>query len=495
MFNSMQQSIQKILQSHSKKLFVRHHNIQTPKPRTMKRTKSWIADPGPRITLIGSLANVGLVAGKSVAGVLSGSSAMVADAAHSLGDLVSDAVALGALRLASKPPDEDHPYGHGKYEEVGALVVSVLLCGTGCGVGFHSLELMQSLYHTTESISSISGSGIGSGGNSIDDAAAAATAATVSATKSTYFALAGAVAAISIGTKETLYRYTKKVGTEVGSPVIIANAHHHRSDAYSSVVALGGIGGAMAGLPWLDPVAGTIVSVMIVKSSFDIGWDAILSLTDTADLKLQNVISNQVDAFVLEQRGVTSFSHVRARRIGSDALVDLNIVVEPMLTVSAAHVLAELVRHRIITNIKEVVDVTVHVDPEIGENEQTQFKLLQIVSNPLEIEKDVRQSLMMDRVKYGILSVTHVGVHVLASKVRVEVCVEINPNYTVRKASEIASECRRKLEQLNGIDDADIHLELDDGGDDLRKLRDIKWTDDRRQHEKDKRAKKKNEET
>ena len=321
------------------------------------------------------------------------------------------------------------------------MAVSGLLCVTGCGVGYHSIELMQHLFQSTESF-------------------------TQESTHYNYFMLAGAVAGTSIVVKEALYRYTKKVGTDIGSPVLIANAHHHRSDALSSVVALGGIGGTMAGLPWLDPVAGIVVSLMIVRSAFEIGWDSVNQLTDTADQELVDVVSRQVQGFVLEQRGVTSFSQVRARRIGSDALVDLSVVVEPMLTVSAAHVLAEHVRYRIVKNIKEVVDVTVHVDPEhvTEEDEHTQLKLLKIASNPMQIEKEVKEVIGLEGIQDGILSVTHVGVHVLEGKVRVEVTIDVDPNYTVRKASEVAANVRRKLEALQSVSYADIHLELDDGG-------------------------------
>ena len=343
--------------------------------------------------------------------------------------------------IASKPPDEDHPYGHGKYESIGAFAVSVLLCGTGCGVGWHSVDLMSSLFTSTDPIGAISN------------------------TKDSLFLLAGLAASTSIVVKEGLYRWTKQIGTEMGSPVLIANAHHHRSDALSSVVALGGIGGTMAGLPWLDPVAGLVVSLMIVKSAFDIGWEATEQLTDTADQQLMQTVSNEVQTFVNEQRGVTSFSHLRARRNGSDALVDMHIVVQPMLTVSAAHILAELVRYRVVSNVKEVVDVTVHVDPEIDEDELSQWELLQVASNPVQIEQEVKSVLMSNHVAHGILSVTHVGVHVLKRKVTVEVTIEVDPNYTVREASDIAANARRKLEALNTVSYADIHLELDDGGD------------------------------
>lgn len=427
-------------------LFTREKGNHTHQP--LQRTQSWINSPGPRVTLIGSFINLALVGGKAGAGILSGSSAMVADAAHSLGDLVSDAVALGALRIASIPPDEDHPYGHGKYENIGAFGVSVLLCGTGCGVGWHSVELMSMLFNSTDPLNEISNA------------------------KDSLYLLAGIAASSSIIVKEGLYRYTKEIGTEMGSPVLIANAYHHRSDALSSVVALGGIGGTMAGLPWLDPVAGLVVSLMIVKSAFEIGWESIIQLTDTVDKKLMKSVANEIQSFVSESRGVTSFSHLRARRNGSDALVDVHIVVEPMLTISAAHILAELVRYRIVSNIEEVVDVTIQIDPEKEyEHDFNHIDLLNIISNPLQIESEVKDTLMSDHVKHGILSVTHVGVHVLKKKVTVEVTIEVDASSTVREASEIAANARRKLELIQNISYADIHLELDDGGDILRRER------------------------
>lgn len=455
-------------------LATRSHGDHSHSPR-VQRTKSWLNSPGPRITLIGSVTNLGLVGGKAIAGVLSGSPAMVADAAHSMGDLVSDAVALGSLRLSSKPPDKDHPYGHGKFEEMGALVVSVLLCGTGVGVGLHSVELLSVLFQAAGDVV-VGGGGAGldpsawlnsqiyDTGVSLDGESSTVTEGNGNGGSTSFMVLAASMAGCSIVAKEGLYRYTKTIGTEIGSPVLIANAHHHRSDALSSVVALGGIGGALAGLPWLDPVAGLVVSLMIVRSAYDIGWEATRQLTDTADAELTDMVSLEVKEFIKEQRGVTSFSHLRARRNGADALVDMHIVVEPMLTVSAAHILAELVRYRIVTNIKEVVDVTIHVDPEMDEDKFTQLNLLRIASNPIRIEKEVKTMLMENHVENGILSVTHTGVHILEGKVSVEVTIEVDPNFTVRKASEIAANARRRLERHDSIAMADIHLELDDGG-------------------------------
>ena len=195
-------------------------------------------------------------------------------------------------------------------------------------------------------------------------------------------------------------------------------------------------------------------------------------MTDTVDKKLMKSVANEIQSFVSESRGVTSFSHLRARRNGSDALVDVHIVVEPMLTISAAHILAELVRYRIVSNIEEVVDVTIQIDPEKEyEHDFNHIDLLNIISNPLQIESEVKDTLMSDHVKHGILSVTHVGVHVLKKKVTVEVTIEVDASSTVREASEIAANARRKLELIQNISYADIHLELDDGGDILRRER------------------------
>jgi cation diffusion facilitator family transporter len=183
--------------------------------------------------MVGAVANLALVACKAGAGALSNSSALMADAAHSLGDLLSDAITLAALGVASQPADEDHPYGHGKFESLAALVVSAMLCGTGVGVGVHSIDLLSVLFNSS-AMAAAAAAGDATATTTPDAAAAAASGGE-------HLGVAAAVAAGSIAVKEALYRATKQVGVDTGSPVLIANAHHHRSDALSSVVALGGV--------------------------------------------------------------------------------------------------------------------------------------------------------------------------------------------------------------------------------------------------------------
>jgi cation diffusion facilitator family transporter len=266
-------------------------------------------DAGRQITLVGTGVNAGLIVAKLSAGVAGNSAALIADAGHSLGDLVSDAVVLWALRISSRPPDVDHPYGHGKFEALGSLAVSGLLMTTGVGIGWHSLQILEGSMASTGHQPEVT-------------------------------ALAAGVAMVSILAKEQLFRRTLVVGQEINSPVIIANAHHHRSDALSSVVALGGICGSMAGFPLLDPVAGAAVSLMIVNTGKDIGFEAAKQLTDTApeaEGELMEAVKAELNGMAGAERNVRSWSHLRARWSGPVALIDLHIVVDPQASVSAAH--------------------------------------------------------------------------------------------------------------------------------------------------------------
>jgi cation diffusion facilitator family transporter len=208
--------------------------------------------PLRRITVVGAGVNIALAVGKAVAGVLGHSAAMIADAAHSLSDLVSDAVTLFVLKQAHKPADSDHPYGHGKFESIGSLSMAALLVGTGGAIGWHSIQVLTALHSAT--------------------AEAAAAAAPTS------LALGAAIASVLI--KEGLYHATMRVGQKHNSSVVVMNAWHHRVDGLTSLVALVGIGGSMLGIPAADPIAGILVAGAIVKVGIDSGVDSFHDLTD-----------------------------------------------------------------------------------------------------------------------------------------------------------------------------------------------------------------------
>ena len=180
-----------------------------------------------QITKAGAVGNVGLAALKGLVGTAAGSPALQADAVHSLSDLVSDGVSLWAIRRSREPPDEEHPYGKGKFEAVGSACVGGLLVAAGGGIGVHALQA------AVEACTAV-------------EPAAATLAVQLSA---------AGVAALSVGVKEVLYQRTMVIASEVRSSTLAANAWHHRTDALSSVVALVGILGSACGAPFLDPLA------------------------------------------------------------------------------------------------------------------------------------------------------------------------------------------------------------------------------------------------
>ncbi|CAM9623095.1 unnamed protein product [Ectocarpus sp. 8 AP-2014] len=212
------------------------------------------------ITWVGALVNVGLAAFKLFAGILGHSSAMIADAGHSLSDLLSDAVTLWAVRLSRLPPDEDHPYGHGRFEAVGAFIIAVMLMGAGYGIGNHSFETLREVISRGEH-------------------AAIPTRLTAVA------------ASVSIIAKEALFRATNAIGKRRNSQVLIANAWHHRTDAVSSVVALLAIAGSMSGAPMLDPIAGLMVAGMVALTGVQVSTDAMAQLTDAADYDVRRKVA------------------------------------------------------------------------------------------------------------------------------------------------------------------------------------------------------------
>ena len=194
-----------------------------------------------RITFIGSIVNFMLLAFKFVAGVLGHSSAMIADAVHSLSDFITDVIVIVFVKIAGKPVDDDHAYGHGKYETLASVIVGIILGIVGVGLAWNGIEKTIGFFK----------------GEPIESP--------------TYLALAAAV--ISIVAKESLYRYTVSAGKDLNSPALVANAWHHRSDALTSVATLIGIGGALLlGPHWsvLDPLAAVVVSGFIVKAAFSL---------------------------------------------------------------------------------------------------------------------------------------------------------------------------------------------------------------------------------
>ena len=374
-----------------------------------------------KVTLLGLAANLILALAKGFIGIIANSSALIADAGHSVSDLLSDGITLWAVRMSGIPKDKNHPYGHGKFETVGTFIISLLLLFTGIGVAGHVFNRMD--------------------------------ATVVPGTIALW------MAGIAIIVKEALFHVTRMVGRRTGSRVLMANAWHHRSDAISSVAALLGIAGAQLGIPLMDPIAGMLVAGLIIKTGIDIGYESIRELTDET---VEEDVISELGKIMSGIEGVDHYHEMRARRMGPHLLVDLHIQVDSMMSISAAHQVAERVRLEILEKLPAVNEVLVHVDAEddhVGDEGSELLQDIVLMRPQSEIENDVKKMLAEIPEIQGI---THIYCHYLNQKLTVQVNILLDEQMRIRDAQKIASAARRKIEQIKDIDSADLHLELDD---------------------------------
>ena len=274
--------------------------------------------------LVGFAGNLGLTLLKGWAGIVSNSSAMVADAVHSASDIFASLFVYISLKIAQKPPDKEHPYGHGRAEIISTLVVMGMLAAAG-------VEIIRT------AIATIRHGDLNAPGNA-----------------AVYAAI------LSVLVNELMFQFTYRAGVKTNSPSTIANAMDNRSDAFSSIAALIGIIGAKLKYPVLDPVAGIVVALFIFKMCYGIAMDAVAQIMDESagEQKIQ-----EVTTLALTVNGVKNVHDVRVRRSGAAFLVDLNIVVHPKITVEMAHDIAESVREIIRVHMDKVSQVRVHIDP------------------------------------------------------------------------------------------------------------------------------------
>ncbi|WP_321879797.1 cation diffusion facilitator family transporter [Paraburkholderia bannensis] len=258
-------------------------------------------------------------------GALAHSQALIADGVHSLSDLVSDFVVLIANRHSGAKPDADHNYGHSRYETVASLFLGALLIAVGVGMLARAGTRLANLGDIPP-----------------------------------VHASALAVAVLVLVSKEALFRYMLREAQRVRSAMLIANAWHARSDAASSLVVAIGIIGSLAGVRLLDPIAAAIVGFMVARMGWVFGWDALQDLSDRA---LDESAAADLRALLLETPGVLDVHELRTRKTGDLALVDAHILVDPFISVSEGHFIAEVARTRLLKDAR-VLDALIHVDPE-----------------------------------------------------------------------------------------------------------------------------------
>ncbi len=284
-----------------------------------------------RVTIIGSICNFILLAFKFLAGFLGHSAAMIADAVHSLSDFVTDIIVLIFVRISGKPQDKDHDYGHGKYETLATALIGVILVFVGFGIMWNGLTSIWAF---------IKGEPLGEPGM-----------------------LALIAALVSIFLKEILYRYTVWVGKRVDSQSVVANAWHHRSDAFSSIGTAVGIGGAiLLGPSWrvLDPLAAVVVSIFIIKVAHDLIGPCVDELMEKS---LPDDVEDEIVRAVTGVPGVYDPHNLRTRKIGNAYAVTVHVRMDGNLTVSQSHDITRSIESAIRVILGPGTFVSVHVEP------------------------------------------------------------------------------------------------------------------------------------
>lgn len=275
-------------------------------------------------TIVG---NVLLSLLKFIAGIIAHSSAMISDAVHSASDVFSTIVVIIGIKLASKEPDKEHPYGHERMECVSAIVLSVVLFITGLGIGAGALKNIVNGNYSSLQVPGI---------------------------------LALIAAIVSILVKEGMYWYTRYYARKIDSSALMADAWHHRSDAFSSIGALIGIGGARLGYPVMDSIASLVIFVFIIKAAYDIFKDAIDKMVDHS---CDEETERQIYECVMKNENVMGIDLLQTRIFGNKIYVDIEIQADASYTLKEAHDIAEEVHEDIEHNFPKVKHIMVHVNP------------------------------------------------------------------------------------------------------------------------------------
>ena len=284
-----------------------------------------------KVTIAGSIINVVLLVLKFAAGVLGHSSAMIADAIHSLTDFATDVVVLVFVKLGNKPKDKDHDYGHGKYETLATAIIGVSLFVVGVMICYSGI---------TKTYRAICGEVLQQPG---------------------IVALVAAI--VSIVLKEWAYQFTVRVGKKCQSEAVVANAWHHRSDALSSIGTMFGIGGAiLLGKEWavLDPIAAIVVSIFIVKAAWGLVLQSVKELTDAS---LPDSIENEIMNIANAEDGVREVHNLRTRRIGNRIAIEMHIRMPGATSLYEAHQHATVIEQHLKERFGADTHVGIHLEP------------------------------------------------------------------------------------------------------------------------------------
>tara|TARA_B110000003_G_scaffold105815_3_gene108175 strand:+ start:245 stop:1381 length:1137 start_codon:yes stop_codon:yes gene_type:complete len=366
-----------------------------------------------KVTIVGALVDFILSIIKIILGYIGQSGALIADGIHSFSDLLTDWVTWYAAKLSGDAPDADHPYGHERFETVATLGLSIFLAIVGTIIIFN---------------------GIGRFSNP-------------NALKHENWLIAAA--ALSIFSKEALYWYTVKVANNIKSDLLKANAWHHRTDAFSSVVVIIGIIGAANGFFFLDSVAAIVVGILIIYIGWQLGFEATKELVDTSidqeDIKALHLALSEI-------KGVNSVHTLRTRKVGHKKSADVHVQVNPFLSVSEGHIISVSVERVAKECIEDLDDVTVHIDPENDEElEDAPYKDLPERAQALKI---ISQTLKLENINYEL---EKTQLHYLEGEILVDFFLSID-NLQHKEIQDIQSDLSMALEKLPGFGEVKVYF-------------------------------------
>ncbi|MBX3617306.1 cation diffusion facilitator family transporter [Nitrosomonas sp.] len=367
-----------------------------------------------KVTLIGSLLDFVLGVAKILVGWLANSQALIADGIHSFSDLLTDFMVLYAAKYSHQAADETHPYGHGRIETVATVSLGLVLIGIGTGIAYDAVQRLNESDVLLE-----------------------------------FSNLAILVAILSIISKEWIYRYTIAAARRLRSEMLMANAWHSRSDAFSSIVVLIGIAGVMLGHAYLDAVAAIIVAAMIAKIGLGLVHSSTQELIDAAlDPDKVSAIREHIYAI----NGVRSIHTLRTRKSAGNAFVDVHIQVDPRLSVSEGHQIGDAVRQRLLGQVDEIFDVIIHIDPE---NDETSSP-----NSDLPPREQIIQELKQHWPQLPAAAVEAVTLHYLAGRIDVVIDLPISILQTIDQAEGLVRELKQAVASLPGIGGVQVRFKV-----------------------------------
>lgn len=348
-----------------------------------------------RVTIIGMILDAVLGVIKVIAGALFHSQALLVDGIHSFTDVASDLVVLGVMKVSRQEPDEDHPYGHQRIETFGTLVLGSILIAVGAALAWeNTLRLIEGNVDTVPGWPVL------------------------------------VAAAVSVAAKEWIFRYTRHVGLKIRSDLIIANAWHSRTDAFSSIVVLVSTAGAMLGMIWLDVFAAVVIAGIIIHIGWKFTWDSVKELVDTG---LSHEDTEMLKSIARDTDGVRNVHELRSRRMGHDILLDIHLVVRPEISVSEGHQIGMQVVSGMRDALDNIRDINFHIDAENDEDQP-------LTSERLPSREDIRAVLA--RHIGELPHHSRLRLHYLKNKVHLELFLDEYEEKTLFSSANIRDQLR-----------------------------------------------------